>query len=72
MTGHRLARWIVAPVLLALAVVAAGIRPTAAGADCPMPPKPAHLTAATVERVSDGDTVMLRFPDGRRQRTDRH
>jgi micrococcal nuclease len=34
-----------------------------------MPPKPAHLTAATVERVSDGDTVMLRFPDGRRKRT---
>jgi micrococcal nuclease len=34
-----------------------------------MPPKPAHLAAATVERVSDGDTVILRFPDGRRKRT---
>jgi micrococcal nuclease len=69
MTGHRLARRTVAPVVLALTFVAAGIRPTVAAADCPMPPKPANLTPATVERVSDGDTVMLRFPDGRRQRT---
>jgi endonuclease YncB( thermonuclease family) len=34
-----------------------------------MPAKPANLASATVERVSDGDTVILRFPDGRRQRT---
>jgi micrococcal nuclease len=55
--------------LLALAVAAACAWSTAVAADCPMPPKPAHLAPATVERVSDGDTVVLRLADGRRQRT---
>jgi micrococcal nuclease len=36
---------------------------------CVTPSKPPGLATATVERVSDGDTVRLRFPDGRRERT---
>jgi micrococcal nuclease len=56
-------------LLLTLPLAAAFTWPTAAAADCTMPPKPANLVPATVERVSDGDTVMLRFPDGRRRRT---
>jgi endonuclease YncB( thermonuclease family) len=56
-------------LVLTLVLAAACTLPTVAAADCPMPPKPANLAPATVERVSDGDTVMLRFPDGRRQRT---
>jgi endonuclease YncB( thermonuclease family) len=68
MIRPRLARQIAGPILLALVLVAAGSRPTAA-ADCTMPPKPANLAPATVDRVSDGDTVWLRFPDGQRKRT---
>ena len=64
MLGHAFARHSLAVVL----VLTAAWR-TAAAADCPMPAKPANLASATVERVSDGDTVILRFPDGRRQRT---
>jgi endonuclease YncB( thermonuclease family) len=45
-----------ARLLLALALAAASAWPTAAAADCPMPPKPPNLAPATVERVSDGDT----------------
>jgi endonuclease YncB( thermonuclease family) len=36
---------------------------------CITPGKPPGLASPTVERVSDGDTVRLRFPDGRRERT---
>jgi micrococcal nuclease len=54
---------------LTLMLAAAHGLPTAVAADCPMPPKPANLAPATVERVSDGDTVMLRFADGGRERT---
>ena len=36
---------------------------------CITPGKPAGLASASVERVGDGDTMRLRFPDGRRERT---
>jgi micrococcal nuclease len=36
---------------------------------CVPPEKPGRFPTATVERVSDGDTVILRFADGRRERT---
>jgi endonuclease YncB( thermonuclease family) len=65
--SRHFARRTLAPLLLALALAAAW--PTAAAGDCTTPPKPARLAPATVERVSDGDTVILRLPDGRRKRT---
>jgi endonuclease YncB( thermonuclease family) len=33
------------------------------------PPRAPGLASATVKRISDDDTVRLRFPDGRRERT---
>jgi hypothetical protein len=48
-----------------LVVVALPLVPALA---CVIPTKPPGLASATVERVSDGDTVILSFPDGRRER----
>jgi hypothetical protein len=41
----------------------------AAGRERRAPSKPRGLALATAERVSDGDTVILRFSDRRRERT---
>jgi endonuclease YncB( thermonuclease family) len=46
-----------------LVVVIAGMAWPASA--CVTPAKPSGLPTATVERVSDGDTVRLRFPSGR-------
>jgi endonuclease YncB( thermonuclease family) len=53
---------------IALARLALAPSATAATA-CTSPAKPPTLATATVEHVSDGDTVRLRFPSGRRERT---
>jgi|RhiMetdeSRZDD1v2_1073273.scaffolds.fasta_scaffold324540_3 endonuclease YncB( thermonuclease family) len=58
---HGVAQRGLSPLLLALALAAACSWPSAAAGDCTTPPKPARLAPATVERVSDGDTVVLRF-----------
>jgi micrococcal nuclease len=58
--------WVRSAVLtsiLLLAPVAEAVK------TCVPPAKPGPFPTATVERVSDGDTVILRFPDGRRERT---
>jgi micrococcal nuclease len=41
----------------------------APGGACAPPPKPASLPTATLARVTDGDTVLLRFPGGHQERT---
>lgn len=51
----------------ALAVLAA-LWAAPASASCVSPAKPPGLPTATVARVSDGDTVRLRFPDGHEER----
>lgn len=38
------------------------------GSACAPPPKPPSLPTATIARVADGDTVLLRFPDGHQER----
>lgn len=55
----------VVPLALALAILAPAWPATA----CITPGKPHGLPPATIEHVSDGDTVRLRFPSGRRERT---
>jgi micrococcal nuclease len=52
-----------------LALVIAGGSSAWPAAGCITPSKPHGLPSATVKHVSDGDTVILRFPDGRRERT---
>ena len=53
-------------VLLLLAVL---IAPAVAGAEpCAMPRKPAGLATASVVRVVDGDTLVVRLADGRSTR----
>jgi micrococcal nuclease len=53
-------------VLFLLAVLLA---PTAAGAEpCAMPRKPGGLATASVVRVVDGDTLVVRLADGRSTR----
>jgi len=64
---YGVARRALGPILLALVVAACSL--TDAAADCATPRKPANLHLATVARVSGGDTVVLRFPDGRPERT---
>jgi micrococcal nuclease len=59
------ARRVVIPFALALAILGSAWPAVA----CLTPGKPAGLAPATVEHVSDGDTVRLRFPSGRRERT---
>jgi hypothetical protein len=59
------ARRVVIPFALALAILGSAWPAVA----CITPGKPAGLAPATVEHVSDGDTVRLRFPSGRRERT---
>jgi micrococcal nuclease len=54
---------------LPLAAALALLAPAWPAAACITPAKPPGLASATVERVSDGDTVRLRFSDGRRERT---
>jgi endonuclease YncB( thermonuclease family) len=56
------------PVLSLIPVFVIAFPPTATLA-CIAPSKPPGLTTVTVEHVSDGDTVRLRFPSGRRERT---
>jgi micrococcal nuclease len=48
-------------LLLLLLVVLA---PTAAAAECTMPRKPTGLSSASVVRVVDGDTIVVRAADG--------
>jgi endonuclease YncB( thermonuclease family) len=59
--GTGPARRVVIPFALALAILGSAWPAVA----CITPGKPPGLASATVERVSDGDTVRLRFPDGR-------
>ena len=54
-------------VVIALALAILAFARPAVG--CVTPSKPHGLASATVERVSDGDTVRLRFADGRREGT---
>jgi micrococcal nuclease len=56
-------RWAVLTSILLLAPAAEALK------TCVPPEKPGRFPTATVERVSDGDTVILRFADGRRERT---
>jgi micrococcal nuclease len=49
--------------------VGMGALPSAAGRNpCAPPPRPPGLLAATVRRVVDGDTAVVRLPDGRNER----
>jgi micrococcal nuclease len=52
-----------------LALALASLAPAWPAVACVTPGKPSGLAPATVEHVSDGDTVRLRFPSGRRERT---
>jgi micrococcal nuclease len=58
--------WFVLGLALVILTTGQAAWPAAA---CVTPSKPHGLASATVERVADGDTVRLRFPDGRRERT---
>ena len=59
----------VAPrVLLLLALLAFTTGWALPAESCRSPRKPAGLPSATVARVSDGDTVRLRLPDGHEER----
>lgn len=59
-------RWFALGLTLVVFTAGAAASPVSA---CVTPLKPNGLATATVERVSDGDTVWLRFSDGRRERT---
>jgi micrococcal nuclease len=56
-------------LLLLLALLALTTGWALPAESCSAPHKPAGLPSATVVRVSDGDTVRLRFPDGHEVRT---
>jgi endonuclease YncB( thermonuclease family) len=57
------------PGLVALVVLAFPFAPADAHAQsCTMPPRPSGLVPATVVRVVDGDTVVVRLGDGRSAR----
>lgn len=57
------------PGLVALVVLALLLAPAAVRAQsCTMPPRPGGLVPATVVRVVDGDTVVVRLGDGRTAR----
>lgn len=58
---------LVVGLLVALAVLPA-VPAWRTGPGCLAPPKPAGLLAGWVERVVDGDTLVVRLGDGRRER----
>jgi len=54
--------------LVVVAALALLLSPALAAAQCAMPPKPSGLVAASVVRVMDGDTLVVRLADGRSTR----